>query len=332
MKKLVLLMLFVAVTVLSISCSDMDELTAGTIQRIWDENDPRINGAIHRVEYGENVAYIFGTAHVSRNGWFPLADVVENTLRQSDILLVEVEEIVMGEYRMRQAAARMSHLPDNLTWSEFLPEVVYEHLVETISTWGILYENVNTMNPMFLIEGLDSGLMLEMSDANSGFEDAVDAYIVNLAKEMNIPVFGLENIEQPLNIAFDPPVDVLHARIMGFVSREEHKRIIQEGAYTFLDELLNLYENNEFELIPHHQASDIGTNNECLYAIYFMEYAATFRSTHFAYEIVRLLREAEEPTTFFVAVGLAHVIMSGAGEGFTDIIQQLELAGFNVIP
>ena len=40
-------------------------------------------------------------------------------------------------------------------------------------------------------------------------------------------------------------------------------------------------------------------------------------------KIARLLRETEEPTTFFIAVGLSHVIRSKIGEGFTDIANSM---------
>ena len=62
------------------------------------------------------------------------------------------------------------------------------------------------------------------------------------------------------------------------------------------------------------------------------EVIGNWRSTYFANEIARLLRETGEPTTFFVAVGLSHINRSGAGEGFTDIVEQLELAGFTAVP
>ncbi|MCL2349853.1 MAG: TraB/GumN family protein, partial [Defluviitaleaceae bacterium] len=49
-------------------------------------------------------------------------------------------------------------------------------------------------------------------------------------------------------------------------------------------------------------------NDDCAYAVYMIEVMMTQRSGEFAHEIDRLLRETEEPTTFFVTIGIAHLL------------------------
>jgi hypothetical protein len=68
------------------------------------------------------------------------------------------------------------------------------------------------------------------------------------------------------------------------------------------------------------------------YGIYMREIISNYRSTYYANAIAWLLRETEEPTTFFAAVGISHVIRSAGGEEFTDIVEQLGLLGFDVVP
>jgi len=101
--------------------------------------DNAITGAIHRVEYGDNAAYLFGTFHVGHEYWFPLADVVEDALRRSDVVALEIEEIAMGSKAIQQAAETMRYLPDGLTWTDYLPEDAYYHLTEVLETWEISY-------------------------------------------------------------------------------------------------------------------------------------------------------------------------------------------------
>jgi uncharacterized protein YbaP (TraB family) len=206
--------------------------------------------------------------------------------------------------------------------------------VETLAKWqltsrqNLAYDRINTINPMFLLFQLENEYIIGISEVNIGFEYAVDTHIVNLAREMGLPIYGLESSEQQLEILYNPPFEVMTARIMSFMSPEEFGELSGRAP---LDELLNAYENNDFDSVRNNLATDMRVDNYCLFATYFIEIIASFRSTYYAHEIIRLLQETKNPTTFFIAVGLAHVVMSGGGEEFTDIIQQLELAGFAVI-
>jgi uncharacterized protein YbaP (TraB family) len=206
--------------------------------------------------------------------------------------------------------------------------------VETLAKWqltsrqNLAYDRINTMNPMSLLSQLENEYIIGISEVNVSFEDAVDTHIINLAREMGLPIYGLESSEQQLEIAFNPPFEVMVARIMSFMPPEEFSERSERAPF---DELLDAYENNDFDSVRNNMATDMRVDNHCLFATYFIETVTSFRSTYYAHEIIRLLQETKNPTTFFVAVGLGHVVMSGGGEEFTDIIQQLELAGFAVI-
>jgi len=291
-----------------------------------------IHGAIHRVEYGGNVAYLFGTIHGGHAHWFPLADVVEDALRRADVVAVEVAEIATGSDTFDDSIMEAMFLPDGLTWVDILPEDEYRHLVETLRGWGLVYEHTNTMNPAFLISILELQFLLSISEFNIDWDVTVDVYITAVATELGLPVIGLESIEQQIDIVYNPPFEVMLARIMSFLSPNELLEMLYESDELTLDEMAFYYENNNFEPINRSFAQTLGADVECLYAIYMREIASNWRSTYYANEIMRLLQETEEPTTFFVAVGLSHINRSEAGEEFTDIVQQMRLAGFNVMP
>jgi len=63
---------------------------------------------------------------------------------------------------------------------------------------------------------------------------------------------------------------------------------------------------------------------------YMIEVLMNFRSTYYAERIAELLQDTDEPTTFFVAVGISHVIREG--EHLTNIVEQLELRGITAEP
>ena len=291
-----------------------------------------IHGAIHRIEYGDNVVYLFGTIHGGRAWWYPLADVVEDALERADVLVTEVGEI--DEMGMVALMFEYAALPDGQTWVEFLPSDAYDHFVEVIAAWEMPYEEVNILHPSFLI------LLVTMELAQSLEDDfemgitadslGVDAYVMNVALERGLPILGLESMEQQLEILYDPPFEVVVAQVMGFLPPEE---MIEEMLqYATLGQLADWFETNNLDALNQSFADELDADSEDLAVIYMRETVMNWRSTYYANEIARLLQETEEPTTFFVAVGLSHVIRSGAGEGFTDIVEQLGLLGFTAVP
>ena len=291
-----------------------------------------ITGAIHRVVYGGNVAYLFGTIHLSMEHWFPLADVVEDALLRADVVLVEVVEIALGTDYMAAAMMEFMFLPDGQTWAEFLPEDAYSHLVALLPEWGMVYEAVNTMNPALLAYSWSLGLTMGLADAAIDLEFSVDSYIAEAALSLGLPVIGLENIEQQMEIGFNPPMDVMVAMVMNLSSPLAMMAEIIESDELLVDDLARLYENNDFQAMIDSWARVMDPEYDHIFVTYMREVISNWRSTYFANEIARLLRETAEPTTFFVAVGLSHIIRSSAGEGFTDIVQQLTLQGFAAEP
>ena len=60
---------------------------------------------------------------------------------------------------------------------------------------------------------------------------------------------------------------------------------------------------------------------------YDREIVFNYRSTLFAEEIIRLLQETEEPTTFFITVGIGHMI----GDDYGNVFNVLENHGFDIV-
>ena len=293
-----------------------------------------IHGAIHRVEYGYNVAYLFGTLHGGHDHWFPLADVVEDAIRRSDVVAVEVEEVAGETAAMDAALMGAMFLPDGMTWVEFLPEYAYNHIVEMMVAWEIPYEEANTMNPWFLAFSLEMELVSALSALDVSRDASVDAYVAAVAAELGLPIIGLESIEQQMELLFSPPLEVKVAGIKRLMPLNEMAIALLTSVEMTLDQMAYYYENNNLYALAHGWALEMRNDIEagCVMAAYSRDIIANWRSTYYANEIARLLRETEEPTTFFVAVGLSHIIRSWGGEGFTDIVQQLQLLEFEVVP
>ncbi|MCL2409464.1 MAG: TraB/GumN family protein [Oscillospiraceae bacterium] len=299
-----------------------------------DEPEPAvgfaIHGAIHRVEYGDNVAYIFGTLHGSRPEWFPLSDIVEDAMARADVFALEFDMSDMGA--LEAEMEELMFLSDGQTWADVLPQAAYDHLVYVIASYEIPYEDVRNMNPVLLVYTIALEFISLLSDVD--MITTVDGYVRDIALARGLPVIGLETVAQQMDIVFNPPIDVAVEQIMEFLPPMEMLMEIMNSDEASLDELADMYESNDISAIAEAFArtSSVEATIDSPAGIYSREIIMNYRSTYYANAIARLLRETEEPTTFFVAVGLSHVMRSLGGEEFTDIVEQLGLLGFEVVP
>ena len=288
-----------------------------------------ITGALHRIEYGDNVVYLFGTIHAYREGWTPLAAVVEDAIDRADVFVLEMsdEEFAI----MDTLTVEAMFLPDGQAWVEFLPAEAYDHLVEMVEIWGIPYEDMNTWHPSFLI------LILKMEISNAfapdvTMEDSIDSYVIRRAAERGLPTLGLEAAAQQAEILYNPPFEVVVAQVMALGTPDEMaEEIMYVGT---MADMAEWYETNDFQAFREQfvrQFRDI--SEERLDLLYMQEMLINFRSTYYANGIADLLRNTEEPTTFFVAVGISHVVRAmGGTEGLTDIVEQLGFMGIVAEP
>jgi len=302
--------------------------------------DVNIYGAIHRIVYGDNVVYLFGSLHGGRDTWYPLADVVEQAMNRADVFVSEFGLADTAEQNEVMQAFMI--LPAGQTWAEFLPQDAYDHMVAMAETWELNYDEVNTMHPAFLIFSLEMQLALALAEdmqlGNTVGDISVDGYVMTRAVERDVPVLGLESIEQQARILYAPPFEVILARVMyHFMPPAEMMSAIQNSPEPSLDELADMYAANDLTALAESFAVTLSlaaqeAAHEELWIAYMREYVMNWRSAYYAIEIARLLQETQEATTFFVVVGISHIIRGRAGAEFTDIVEQLELLGIEAVP
>jgi len=296
-----------------------------------------ITGALHRIEYGNNVAYLFGTLHFYRHGWTPLAPAVEDAMRRADVFVTEIDREEMALIETALPAVMFLH--DGHAWASLLPDEAYNHLVAMVTAWGTNYEMINTWHPTFLISSfeLQKAMVLEANRATETgvsitLDTSIDAHIMNIATEREVPILGLESARQQLEMLYTPPLEVVVAQVMAFATPEE--TIERMNYLGTLSDMAGWYQTNNFQAFQDQFMRAIQDETaERPDITYFRETLANYRSTYYARQIADLLRETEEPTTFFVAVGISHIVRAGNGvEGVTDIIEQLSLLGIEAEP
>ncbi|MCL2204803.1 MAG: TraB/GumN family protein [Defluviitaleaceae bacterium] len=292
-----------------------------------------ITGALHRIEYGGNVVYLFGSMHAGRYGWFPLAYSVESAMRRADIFAFEAD---LSDPAMLEAMAAATFLPDGVTLDDLLTPEEVEAYISALLSFGIPEESlvdIQRENPVFLSLLITQLFLLEAADnLEMDTTQTVDFYVMSFAEAQNLPIIFLEPVEQQIRLLYLPPNDVIAHVARNFPTLDELLRELTEAAELGYDlnGMAAMYEINDLAALTNLTALTLAS--EDILIKYHRDMLYNFRSTYYANEILRLLRETQEPTTFFVTVGVSHIIRSWAGEAFTDIVAQLALRGVEAVP
>jgi len=291
-------------------------------------NNLQIHGFLHRTTYGDNVAYLFGSLHGMRDHWVPLADIVEDAMRRSDVFAFEVYlDDMLNPEILEPIMEQAMFLPDGQTLAEFLPTDVYENFVYHLPSFGIEYEHVYNWNPVFLANTIEMAIVMPLLDIDAALDVSVDHYVWELAGAQGLPRIGLEPIVQQMTILFSPPYEVMQEALLDFISLEELLDYVLESESESL-ELANLYESNDKPgLIAIFRELD-DMIYESATVRHMVEMLFNYRSNYYAKRIAELLQETAEPTTFFVTVGVSHIIRTSDYQ--YNIINFLEEMGFDV--
>ena len=290
-----------------------------------------ITGLLSRIEYNNNVAYIFGSLHGLRDSWLPLHPMVESAMRRADQFGFEVNMYNLANLTPTQLAYidNLQRLPEGVTLADFVPTEIYENFranIDTFGHMGITYDLINMLrlNPV-TITNLISQMMLQMyGDLTISVMDSVDGYIFQFALDNNKPFFGFETIEGQANLLFGVPLELQAYALYGF---NDFETALYEMSSEDDILLISAYENNDFDTLRRLLSED-SESDENAFTEHFHYVMLNYRCHIYAEGIADLLRNTEEPTTFFFTFGAAHIIGQGGGM----VLELLYDMGFTIDP
>ena len=279
---------------------------------------PGIHGNIHRIEYNGNVAYLFGSMHLGRPGWFPLSDAAESAMRRADVFAFEFDLTRMEETALLSLGYAL--LPGGQTLAAFLPLEVYEVFVANMSTYsGFHYWAMNRFTPMFLSIGI--ALPELFAEMGIYMEYSVDSYILDFAMKRGADIIGLNDLQSEMSAALGLPDDVQIA-----------------VAESTLDRAASIEAARELQMVEMYEAQDLAGllqlrralgEAEDAFSAHMLTYMIHARCCIFAAEIARLLRQTQAPTTFFITMWILHIL---GGDQDTNVLGLLREKGFEVVP
>ena len=276
-----------------------------------------IHGLISRVEHGDNVAYIFGSMHYGRSQWYPLHPAVEEAMRRSDAFAFETD--ITPEAQGAIASVMLEYMMlDNTTLSEFLEEDVFNQMMEAVETYGVSYSAIRQFTPWVV-----SVFLAEIAYHRVGITSTygIDFYVMGFAQAHGLPILALNPLEHEMNLAFNLTDEMQRYAALSIESLD-----VTIG---YVEMLVHAYETQDIEQITAMVREGLvsGETPNPLEE-YLIDVVIIQRSIEFAQEIIRLLEQTEEPTTFFVTMGIGHMV----GDDYGNVFNYLLDAGFEVVP
>ena len=274
-----------------------------------------IHGLISRVEAGDNVMYIFGSMHYGRPQWFPLHPAVEEAMRRSDAFVFETDITPQGQQAIAPRMLETMMLPQ-MTLSEFLEEEAFAQMMEAVETYGVSYQAIRQFTPWVV-----NVFLAEIAYDRVGVTSAygIDFYVLGFAQAHHLPILYLNSLEQEMDMVFNLTDEMQHYAALSIESLDV---AIQQ-----VERLVTAYETQDIEGLTTlvRESSMTGETPNPLEE-YLIDVIVIHRSILFAQEMIRLLEQTEEPTTFFVTMGIGHLIGDDHGNVFNYLLD----AGFEV--
>jgi len=290
---------------------------------------PDIHGFISRIEYGGNVAYVFGSMHMGRPEWFPLSPIVEDAIDRADVFAFEVDMALMASPEVMAHSNRLMMLPDGQTLADVMPPDVFESFLRSIEVLPtITYEMIAHLTPV------GANMVIAMVELiplmGIYFAYSVDTYVHAIAAHSGRPTIGLNDVFREIDLLFNVP---MYVQLTMFDTPADWEDVDWAADWEALAQyvvdmgLVEAYKAGDAEMLRGAMALSL-SDEPSLFEQHFHHTNFHVRCHIFADEIARLLRETEDPTTFFVTVGAAHII----GGDFGMVLELLEGMGFEVTP
>jgi uncharacterized protein len=248
----------------------------------------------------QSPAWIYGTMHVQDARVFQLPEGWEQKMEKAGKLALELDLNSVPDPTRIMALLQS---PEDSALDKLLDADAYARLSKWFQdSLGMSIEPFKGMKPFMLMS------MVQKSRMSADMPMALDAWLGNRAREANIPVVGIETIEEQMGIIDRLSISEQARMLVEFVNQNEDRQA-QEA------ELMEAYLNGRLDRLMHLAAqweADPQFKHEII----------TVRNRIMAVRITEML----EQESAFIAIGALHL------PGKEGVIELLRQRGFTVEP
>lgn len=271
------------------------------LQSVFAQGDVE-NALLWKVTKGDQQAYLYGTIHISCNA--ELNPTVEDALNQSDALILEID---LSDPNLQMRMMQQMMLPDQKDASDYLSNEHYQLLKKYVD------ENVNTVPGFEMVKNMKPLLLSSMiiqSLLTCTNQAGYDQLLLQKAQQKNIPISGLETLDEQMNALDKIPPKEVYEEIVESIKDDQHEDL------DMLHKMMEHYNNADLQALKKlFDESDSIIND-------FTDVALNKRNKNW----IPVIKEKMAGKKAFIAFGAAHLT------GSKGVIQLLRNEGYQVSP
>ena len=269
---------------------------------------PQKKSFLWKVQTDKSTVYLFGSVHIGKKEFYPLAKAVEKAFEGSNALVLEIDLTKIDPVKAQELMLAHAAYPAGQTLKDDISEATLIKLQKRLHKYGLVLSQFMNLKPWFV------GITLIRTQLGQlGFDEryGVESYFVERAGSKN--VLGLEDLEDQVSMFDDfPDQDKLL----------EQSLLSQEEIDQKFGEMITAWQNGDAEALDEIIIKGELERNPQLRIVYeklFFE-----RNRKMLEKIKDLITV---PGTYFVVVGAGHLVSEEGivellrGEGYT--VEQL---------
>jgi len=254
-----------------------------------------------------NSVFLFGSIHVADASVYPLRPTVENAYKNSDILVVEVDETQADQVKLNEILMKRGFYPGTETIADHINQETMQMLQNFLNKSGIPYVTIARMRPGLIAITLTVARIVQLGYSP---ELGIDRYFLNKARNNKKPVHQLETAEAQMELLLSFSNDDLILK---------HTVISLDDMDAMFNEIINAWKSGDTGKIEAVMLTEQLNENpefESLFKRLFDD-----RNVMMAKKIEKMLHLTKN---YFVVVGAGHLV------GDMGIVSLLKNKGYKV--
>ena len=245
--------------------------------------------AIWELEGRSNRIYLLGAIHLLRPDDYPLAKIVDRVYADAESLVMEIDLDDLDPTQLMVTMINMGRLPENQSLEEVIGASLYREIGDRVNKLGFELDMLRRIKPWYA-----AITVLQMSLTQHGFsaDQGVESYFVRQAERDNKEIFGLETVEEQLELFDQLPDAVQGAFLLATV--EDALNIAPQ-----LDSMVEAWKNGDTEYLEEELLGSLGDQPDLYQAL------VVKRNRAWTTQIIRLLDDRDD---YLIVVGVLHLV------------------------
>ncbi|WP_455221498.1 TraB/GumN family protein [Kaarinaea lacus] len=261
-----------------------------------------------KIQSRQNIVYLFGSIHIADASVYPLRTGIEQAYKNSDVLVVEVDETQADQVRLNEILMTQGFYSGTDTIANHISQDTMQLLENFLAKTGIPYATVARMRPGLIAITLTVARIVQLGYSP---ELGIDRYFIDKARKDSKPIQQLESAEWQMELMLSFSDDDLILR---------HTVISLDEMDNMFKEIMAAWKSGDSQRIEAVMLTDQLKEHPEFAELFERLFDA--RNITMTDEILDMLNQTKN---YFVVVGAGHLV------GKQGIVSLLKKQGLTVV-